>query len=119
MFSEIVHSAHFFHKRGQQVLFLVITLLVDIVTKVSLVLLLRIYEGLDGVVAGLHAELDTLVKDVLRLIRGVNISLRQRLDKLFIVINGSINDSISDSFGYDLLCLFYGLKAQLRGDVGK
>ena len=116
MFSEIVHSAHFFHERSKQVLFLVVTLLIDIVSEVSLVLLLWVYESLDSVVASFHAELDTLVQDLLRLIRSVHISLGQRLDKLLLVVDDGIDDAITDRLGDDLLGLL-PLEAELRSDV--
>ena len=107
--SEIVHSTHFFHQSCKQVLFLVVSLFID-VAEITLVFLLRVDQCLHCIVASFHAELDTLVENCLRVIRCVHISLRQGEDELLIVIDRGIDDTISDCFGYNLLSLFYAFE---------
>ena len=117
--SEIVHASHFLHQRSKQVFFLVIALLIDIISKVTLILLLRVNEGFDGIIACLHAESDTLVQDGLRFVGCIHIVLRKRLNVLFVMVNGSVNYTISDSFCNDLLSLFNTLQIQFRGYISQ
>ena len=115
--SEIVHAAHLLHECRQQVFFLVVTLLVDIIAEVTLVFLLRVDQSLNGIVAGLHAELDSLVQNLLRLIRCVDISLGKRLDVLLVMVDSSIDDAVTDGLGDDLLGLLNTFEAKLSSDV--
>ena len=114
--SEVIHATHLFHQSSKQVLLSVSTLLINIF-EVALVFLLSVDKGFDSVVAGFHAELDAFVQDALRLIGSVDISLRERLNVLLIVVDRCINDTISDSLGNDLLNFFDTLKAELLCDV--
>jgi len=93
--------------------------LIDIVAEVSLIFLLGVDERLDSVIASLHAEADTLVKDVLRLVGGIHIVLVKGLDELFIVVDSSIDDTITDSLRNDLLSLFNTFQVQLAGNISK
>ena len=93
--------------------------MIDIVAEVSLIFLLGVDERLDSVIASLHAEADTLVKDVLRLVGGIHIVLVKGLDELFIVVDSSIDDTITDSLRNDLLSLFNTLQVQLAGNISK
>ena len=93
--------------------------MIDIVAEVSLIFLLGVDERLDSVIASLHAEADTLVKDVLRLVGGIHIVLVKGLDELFIVVDCSIDDTITDSLRNDLLSLFNTLQVQLAGNISK
>ena len=93
--------------------------MIDIVAEVSLIFLLGVDERLDSVITSLHAEADTLVKDVLRLVGGIHIVLVKGLDELFIVVDCSIDDTITDSLRHDLLSLFNTLQVQLAGNISK
>ena len=93
--------------------------MIDIVAEVSLIFLLGVDERLDSVIASLHAEADTLVKDVLRLVGGIHIVLVKGLDALFIVVDSSIDDTITDSLRNDLLSLFNTLQVQLASNISK
>lgn len=64
-----------------------------------------------------HAVLDALVEDVLRVVGSVNILELQGLHPLVLVIESSINDPISDGFSDDLLSLLDALEGQLVHDV--
>ena len=114
--SEIIHATHLFHQCCKQVLFLVVSLLID-VAEVALVFLLWVDEGLDGIVACLHAELDTFVQNGLRVIRRVHISLGQRQNELLVMIDCSIDDSISDSFSDHLFSLLNTFQSKLGLDI--
>ena len=116
--SEIVHAAHLLHESSKQVLFLVVTLLIDIIAEVTLVFLLRVDESLNGVVAGLHAELDALVENLLRIIGSVHISLGKRLDVLLVVVDGSVNDTVTDGLRDNLLTLLDAFEAELACNIG-
>ena len=59
------------------------------------------------------------MKDVLRLVGGIHIVLVKGLDELFIVVDCSIDDTITDSLRHDLLSLFYTLQVQLAGNISK
>ena len=116
--SEIVHAAHLLHESSKQVLFLVVALLINIIAEVTLVFLLRVDESLNGVVAGLHAELDALVENLLRIIGSVHISLGKRLDVLLVVVDSSVNDAVTDGLRDDLLTLLDAFKAELACNIG-
>ena len=76
MRSHVIIATHLLQESRKQVVFLVRVFFFD-VAKVAFIFLLVVDQGLDSIVAGLHTELDTLVKDCLRLIGRVNIILWQ------------------------------------------
>jgi len=53
----------------------------------------------------LHAELDTLLKHILRLVARVNITHLLRFHEALIMVNDGINDTVSDCLGNNLLSL--------------
>jgi hypothetical protein len=53
-----------------------------------------------------HAELNTLAINVLRIVGSVNISGILRAHPLVVVIEDGINDTITNGLGNDLLGLF-------------
>ena len=91
--------------------------MVDIIAEVTLVFLLRVDQSLNGIVASLHAELDSLVQNLLRLIRCVDISLGKRLDVLLVMVDSSINDAVTDGLRDDLLGLLNTFEAKLSSDI--
>jgi hypothetical protein len=64
-----------------------------------------------------HAELDSLIKDELRVVRLVDIGQSARLDELLLVVDGGVNDSITDCFSNNMFSLFTSLKHELDPDV--
>ena len=64
-----------------------------------------------------HAELYSLVQHVLRVIGGVHLWNILGLHPHVIVVKDCINNSISDSLGYNLLSLLQVFEAQLSHDI--
>lgn len=64
-----------------------------------------------------HAELYSLVENALGIVRVVDVVGVLRLHPLVIVIDNSLNDSVSDGFGHDLLGFFNVFYAKLLFDV--
>ena len=71
--SEITVHSHVFEQAGEQVLLLGGSLLVNI-SEVSLVFFRWVHKGLDCIIASVHAELDSLVKDALWVVSSIHIS---------------------------------------------
>jgi len=66
-----------------------------------------------------HAELDTLVKNVLGVVGGVDIEELIGGHVLELVAEGGVDDTVADGLGNDLLSLAIILQAQLLLDVSK
>lgn len=87
------------------------------VREVAKVFLGRIDKGFDSVLMQGHAELDSLVKNELRVVRLVYICKCARLNELQIVVDSGINNSIANSLGYDVFGLFNRSKHKFNSDV--
>jgi hypothetical protein len=57
------------------------------------------------------------MENVLWLVSRVDISLDEGLDELFVVVDGGIDDTVTDGLCHDLLSFLNAFKAQLGGDV--
>jgi len=116
--SHVIETTHLFHQSSKQVVFLILTFFLN-VAEVALVFLLVEDEGLHRIIARLHAKLNALVKHSLRLIRCVHISLGQRLEERFVVVDRGIDHAVADGLRDDLLGLLDALQAELGSDVGE
>ena len=99
--SQIVHI-HLVKKTSKEVLLFYGLLFVE-VPKVSLVFLLRILECFDSIVMEVHTVLESLVEHILWIVRGINVSHLSRLHKSIVVVDHSVDHTVSDSLSYDLL----------------
>lgn len=107
---------HLVHEACQQV-FLLHTLFLIKVAEISLILLWWVLESLDGIAVEVHAEFDTFVEHVLWVIACVDVVYLPRLHEALIVIDHCVDDTVSDSFGDDLLRFLDRIKAQFGLDV--
>jgi hypothetical protein len=64
-----------------------------------------------------HAELDALMVDTLRIIGCVHICGLLRTHPLVVVIKDGLDNSVTDCFGDNLLSFFDALERELGGDV--
>ena len=88
------------------------------VAKVSFVFLWRVLKSLYSIVVEVHAEPYTLIKHELWIIWCVDISDRERFHPLLIMVKNCIDDTISDSFSYNMFCFFDWIESQALFNIG-
>ena len=72
---------------------------------------------LDTLVVQLQAKLNSLVESLLRLVRGINVDDILALHVTLLMLQRSLDHSISDSFCADIFRLFFGIEMQFLADL--
>lgn len=67
----------------------------------------------------LHRKLNSLVQNLLRLVRGIKVNELETLHPLVIMVDRRFNDTIPDGLGHNLLGLLNALQPQLLLDVNQ
>lgn len=106
-------------EQTSQQIFLLCGLLIIQVTEIALVLNRREHLGLDSIGVQVHAVLDSLVQDSLRIVGGIDILELKRLHPLVFVVESCIDHTVPNCFCHHLLGFFDALKTELMLNVGE